>query len=251
MCQFEAADAVRLGIGEGAFHVSEQLALEDAFGKRAGIDRDQRALGAGRKRVNGLRDNFLAGSVLAQDKNVGIRRRDARDRLHHALHGGRRGDEVGTILRLQQPVLSFEMLRLLQSAIEFDLGANDGDQALVVPRLLDEIASAAPHGLDGELHVGPRGHHDHRQIAVDADNLGKQRETFLPGGGIARVVQVDEHGVVVVERQRLAHQGGRAGRIDLVSLSGQQQLDGVEDVLLIVGGQHPGAFAAHSAGPAG
>ena len=40
---FEAAHAVHLGVGEGALHVAEKLALEDALGQSAGIDRDQRA----------------------------------------------------------------------------------------------------------------------------------------------------------------------------------------------------------------
>ena len=83
------------------------------------------------------------------------------------------GDEVGTILSLQQPVLGFEMLSFLQRAIELDLSANNRNQAFIVPRLLDEVAGAASHRFHCELHVGPRSHHDDRKIAVDGDDLGE------------------------------------------------------------------------------
>ena len=73
--QLEAADAIGLGVGERAFHVAEELALEHALRKRARVDSDQRALCARRKRMEGLRDNFLARAVLAGDQDVGIRRR--------------------------------------------------------------------------------------------------------------------------------------------------------------------------------
>ena len=54
--QLEAADAVGLGVGEGAADVAEQLALEDALGDAAGVDRDERPRRAGRHRVQRLRD---------------------------------------------------------------------------------------------------------------------------------------------------------------------------------------------------
>jgi hypothetical protein len=129
--------------------------------------------------VDGLRDNFLAGAMLAQDKNVRIRWRDAGNRLHDALHRGGSGDEVGTVLRLQQTVFGFEVLSFLKGAVQFDLRANDGDQALVVPRLLDKVARAATHGLDCELNVRPCSHHDDGQVAVDGDDLRQKREPFL------------------------------------------------------------------------
>ena len=38
-----------------------------------------------------------------------------------------------------------------RSIAQFQLGANDGGEALVLPRLLYKIASPAPHGLDSEI----------------------------------------------------------------------------------------------------
>ena len=57
--QLEAPDAVGLGVGECALHVAEQLALEDAFGEPAGIDRDEGLAGAARDGVHRLRHEPL------------------------------------------------------------------------------------------------------------------------------------------------------------------------------------------------
>ena len=48
-----------------------------------------------------------------------------------------------------------------------DLGAQQRDQVLVVPRLLDEVADAAPHRLHGEIDRSPSGHHDDGERAVE------------------------------------------------------------------------------------
>ena len=64
--QLEASDAVGLGVGECAFHMAEELAFEDALRQRAGVHRDQRTLRACGKRMDGLRDNFFAGAMLAE-----------------------------------------------------------------------------------------------------------------------------------------------------------------------------------------
>ena len=47
--------------------------------------------------------------------------------------------------------------------MQFDLRAQDGQQALVLPRLLDEVARAAAHGFDRQSDVAPRRHDDDRQ----------------------------------------------------------------------------------------
>jgi hypothetical protein len=49
--ELEAADAIGLGIGECTAHVSEELALENAFGKPAGVDDDEWFIGARRRGV--------------------------------------------------------------------------------------------------------------------------------------------------------------------------------------------------------
>ena len=79
----------------------------------------------------------------------------------------------------QQSGFRFQLLRALQSAMQFDLGAQDGQQAFVLPRLLNEVARAAAHGLDRQSHVAPGRHDDDRNAAVEGDDLREQVETFL------------------------------------------------------------------------
>ena len=61
-------DAILLGVGERALDVAEQLALEHALRDAAGVDGHHRAAGARRDGVQRLRDEALAGAVLAGDR---------------------------------------------------------------------------------------------------------------------------------------------------------------------------------------
>ena len=56
----------------------------------------------------------------------------------------------------EQRVLRLEPLAAPQRPAKLDLGAQDGEQPLVVPGLLDEVARAAPHGLDRHVDLTPR-----------------------------------------------------------------------------------------------
>src|SRR6266704_1333425 len=55
--QLEAAYAVGLGVGEGAAHVAEELAVEDAFGEPAGVDGEQWLGGAAGRGVQSFSDD--------------------------------------------------------------------------------------------------------------------------------------------------------------------------------------------------
>ena len=188
-----------------------------------------------RQRVQRLRDHFLAGTVLARDQDVGVRRPDACDGLQHRLHGRRGGDELRTAFSAVQASLRFQLLRTLQGAMQFDLGAQDGEQALVLPRLLDKVARAAAHGFDRQADIAPRGHDDDRHAAVERDDLRQQVEALLSRRCIAGVVQVDEDRVVKLASQRLAHRRRRFRGVDGEARRTQQQFERFEDVRLIVG----------------
>ena len=166
--ELEASDAVGLGVGERAAHVAEELALEDAFRHAAGIDDDHRPRGAARHRVQRPRDDALAGAVLAEHEDVGVRRADARDHLQHVLHRRRLGDDLGKAFAAEQRVLGLEPLALAERLAQLDLRADDREQPRVVPGLLDEVARAAAHRLDGDLDAAPRGHDDDRQRRIEA-----------------------------------------------------------------------------------
>ena len=67
--------------GEGAFHVPEELALEQLVRNRRAVHRDQRPLAAEASLVNAAGDDFLAGARLTQDEDAGPGRRDQLDLL--------------------------------------------------------------------------------------------------------------------------------------------------------------------------
>ena len=113
------------------------------------------------------------------------------------------------------------------------------DEPLVFPRLLNEVARAALDAFDGEIDVAPGGHHDDGQARIDLLKAREQIETLLAGGGVARVVQVDEQDVVVALAERFEQQLRRAHAVDMDALRLQQQLHGFEDVRLIVGDENP------------
>jgi hypothetical protein len=63
---------------------------------------------------------------------------------------------------------------------KLDLRADDRLQPLVVPRLLDEVAGAAAHRFDRQVHRAPRGHHDHRQRRIDLLDLLSRSSPSAP-----------------------------------------------------------------------
>src|SRR5262252_9275803 len=68
----EAAHAVGLGVGESALDVAEQLAIEDAFRQSADVDRNHRTIGPAPYRIERLRYDSFAHTVLAGDQDVGV-----------------------------------------------------------------------------------------------------------------------------------------------------------------------------------
>ena len=99
----ELADPAVLGAGEGPLLVPEQLALEQAFGNRRAVDRQEGALVAAAVEVDRAGDQLLARAALAQDQDVDVLRGDAADLFADRLHGRAAADEtvrrVGDLLR--------------------------------------------------------------------------------------------------------------------------------------------------------
>src|SRR5688572_11515883 len=84
--ELEAANAVGLGISECALDVSEQLALKDALGDGAGVDRDHGLGRATGNSMQGAGHYLLARPMLAGDEHVSVGRAYARDKLEHRAH---------------------------------------------------------------------------------------------------------------------------------------------------------------------
>ena len=181
-----------------------------------------------------LGHDFLAGAVLAAHQHVGVGRGHPLHELEHRPHRRGLGDQLRGTVAAKQPVLALQPPGAAQRASQLDLGAQGGQEPVVVPRLLDEIARAAAHRLDRLLDAAPRGHHDRRQRGVEGLELRDQLQSLAAGGGVARVVEIEEHRVEVGGLHRREHAGGRGGGLDVVALALQQQPQRLADVRLVV-----------------
>src|SRR5262245_54941874 len=82
------------GAGEGASHVSEELALHEAVGDGRAVQRDERPYATGSGIVDGPRHQLLPGAVLTVDVDVGVRLGGARGRGEDLAHGRRYSDQM-------------------------------------------------------------------------------------------------------------------------------------------------------------
>jgi hypothetical protein len=233
--QLETADPVEPRVGERPLDVPEELALGNPLGQATCVHRYERAPFSFRARVQPRGDDFLARAVLAGDQHGRVRRRDPLDRLPHRPQRRRVADEGRCCPLLQTGIGFLESLAPAHREAEGDLGSHRRTQALVVPRLLDVVASAPAHRLDGAWNAAPGGHDEQGQCRIQGADPLHQVQSLLAGRRVARVVQV-ENGQVEVGRleafDRLAR--GARGR-HVIPLVAQQELEGVEHVRLIVG----------------
>ncbi len=183
----------------------------------------------------------LPDAVLAGHQDVRIGRADPGDELEHGPHRRRFRDERGLVRALvaQQPVLGLEALAAAERAAQLHLRPDDGQNALVVPRLLDEVAGAAAHRLDREIDRAPRGHDDDGHGRVELLQAREQREAFFTRRGVARVVQVDQRDVEIARVDGRQDAGGRRRRFDVAAFRLEQQPQRLEDVGLVVGDENP------------
>ena len=79
-------------------------------------------------------------------------------------------------------------------------------------------------------------------------DAAQQVHPLRAGGGVAGVVQVQQHHVEVVLLQLPGDGGGGAGGLHLVSLALEQQAHGLQHVGLVVGHQHAGGFGGQGEG---
>ena len=150
------------------------------------------------------------------------------------------GDQLRCAVPAEQPVLALQPAGAAERAPQLDLGAQGGEQPVVVPRLLDEIAGAPAHRLHRLLHAAPGGHHHGRQGGVEGLELGDQLQSLAAGGGVAGVVEIEEDGVEVGGLHGREHAGGRGGGLDRVALAFQQQPQRLTDVGLVVRDENVG-----------
>src|SRR5579883_1573643 len=91
--EFEAADFLGKGAGEGATFVAEKLGFEEPGRNRGTIDLDEGAFAARTEVVNGAGDDFLTGAGFALNQDRGPRRRSQFDLGESAAEDGAFADD--------------------------------------------------------------------------------------------------------------------------------------------------------------
>ncbi len=132
MGQLETPLAFGGGAGEGAFFVPEQFGLQQGFGQRGTIERDERPFAARTQVVEGAGDDFLAGTALPAQQDRGAAGRHLVDLGKNLLHPLRHADDVfQAVFALQ---LLLEPVLLLHEG-----GALGADMLMQMGRLADQV----------------------------------------------------------------------------------------------------------------
>ena len=163
---------------------------------------------------------------------------DARDDVEHRPHRRRFGQQRRMAVGHQRLVGGLELPAAPNRPAQLGLRPDDRQQPLVVPRLLDEVARAAAHRFDRDVHRAPRGHHDDRQRFVGGVNALQQVEAFFARRRVARVVEIHQDDVVVLQLHRAQQLLRRRRRVDQIAFGLQQQPQRFEHVGLIVADQN-------------
>ena len=94
----------------------------------------------------------------------------------------------------------------MTAVTQLSVNTDERKQPLILPRLLDKVASAALNAFDGEVDIAPRRHHNHGKARIEILNAGQQIKPFPARRGIACVIEIDQNDIVVALAQRLNQQ---------------------------------------------
>ena len=138
--------------------MAEQLGLEQRLGNRRAVDLDERHVALRAARVDGARHQLLAGAGLAGDEHRALRLGDQLGARDHVENRAAAADdavviELGVALAQQVAQAGARPL-ILEGA------AGQHQQLVDLERLLQVVARAELHRLDGALDAAVRGHHD-------------------------------------------------------------------------------------------
>ena len=77
----------------------------------------------------------------------------------------------------------------------------------------------AAHCLHGQIYAAPGSHYDHRHHRIDRLNFLEQLHSLLSGGGVARIVQIDDDKVEIFMLEARRTLRRRFHRFDFVAFA--------------------------------
>ena len=232
-------DAARVGAGEGALLVAEQLGLDQVARDRRHVDGDERPVAPLAVIVQRARDQFLAGAGLAGDHHGQIGLHQPRQHAVDFLHRRRAADQRDGAEILDLRRLARALLRLGQRA------PDDRDQLLQVERLRQIFVGAALGGADRRHERVLRAHHDDRQIGPQLLDARQQVERVL-----VRHHHVGDDQIAVALAHPAPQRRGIAGRAHLVAGARQRLVEHRADRGVVVGDQYVSCGHGSSSGSA-
>jgi hypothetical protein len=199
--------------GEGASHVAEELALEQALRDRRAVDRDEGPRGARSGEVDRPGDDLLASPALAGDEHRAPAVGDLADQGEDLPHRGARAEQIaergGLVDRAAQPPVLLLERTALEGLLEHD------QQRVLLERLGEVVAGARTHRLDRRVDAAEGGHQHDGGVGPAVADLAEQLDP-----GAARHADVREHDLAVAVGQPLERLvgGGRRHRVDALVL---------------------------------
>ena len=150
--------------------MAEKLTLDERFGNRGAVDRDERPCLARTQIMERARYQLFAGAALARDQHRDVGGRDLLDQREDVLHCARgahhRTQNAGFT---QPPARYFELNCRLPLPCRI---RKDGAQPRCIDGLLQKVVGAHLHRVDRHLNRSLRGQQHDRDVGVDSCGLG-------------------------------------------------------------------------------
>ena len=211
----------------GAAGAAEELRLQDCGCQRAALDRHEGALRARPAGVQRVREQFLAGAVLAGEEDVGLRQRGLAHALERLLHAGAVAQDgtarVGAAQRAAQRRILAGHAPLLQRTL------HRVQQLVVVERLDDVVHGAGAQRRDGALEGRVARHHDDRLRAVALVDEAQGVQPRAIGK-----LEVGDHEVEVAGREAAQALLHRRRALHVVALAREQELHDLRDTGVVL-----------------
>ena len=228
---FKQAFLGRNSAGECAFYVPEERGFKQVGRHGACINWNEGAVAARRMQVNSFGDELFAGPALTLQQHRGTAGGDLRYQIENLQHG----------LALAHNI--FEVVTLLQRSLELDIfffrsmpgdcGSHVGEQLLVIPRFLDEVAGAGLHRPHCVLNRAVSRDHNHGEMRIVSMNLGEKVNAIAVG---QRQVEQNKIEAPITKASKALFTA--AGGFHCVALKLQQSFQRFADGSFVVDDQH-------------
>ncbi len=210
MGEIQLADFAGARAGEGAALVAEEFVFDQAFGDGGAIQGDEGLLAAGRKMMDGAREEFFAGAAFAEQQHGGIGGGDVLDLLADFADGSVFTEDAREAVTRGIFFAEDEIF-----AEQFLLAGGTADeefQVLEVHRLLEKIEGAFFHSGDGFVYGAVGG--EKQDGTVESACL-VSRSTSRPGS--AGHFQVGDDEKIAAGADFLNGGGAVGGFVDFIA----------------------------------